>query len=74
MCNDMLDGEVLDPFGNIYVPVTYYKKMDRLDYKIDYALKLMNKEEKEELLHKYIPEVLKNHMKEESINELLFKD
>lgn len=70
----MLDGEIFTPFDEVRVPVTYYQTMSRLDYRIDRALKLMRKDEKEELLQKYIPEVLKHHMKEENIKDFLFSD
>ena len=52
MSEDMLDGDIFTPFDEVHVPVTYYKTMPRLDYRIERALKLMKKEEKEELLNK----------------------
>ena len=74
MSEDMLDGEIVTPFDEVHIPVTYYKTMSRLDYRIDRALKIMKKEEKEELLNKYITEILKHRMKEEAIRDLLFND
>ena len=71
MSNDILDGEFYI-FDEVCVPVTYYQKMSKLDYRISKGLTLMRKEEKEELLNIHIVEVLKHHMKEENIRDMLF--
>ena len=71
MCNDMLDGEFYI-FDEVCVPITYYQKMSKLDYRIRKGLMLMNDEEKEELLNIHFVEVLKHRMKEEDIRDMLF--